>query len=98
MALFQPYKGTGTPPTIIEDGNIYFNLTDKTILVDHNNQRYTFEGTDTNTHLITSVNNKTGAVNLTYSDVGAASSNHTHTLASLGAAAASHTDHPCIEM
>ena len=34
--------------------------------------------TDTNTHAVTSVNSKTGAVTLTYSDVGAAASSHNH--------------------
>lgn len=35
--------------------------------------------TDTNTHAVSSVNGKTGAVSLTYSDVGAAKSSHNHT-------------------
>ena len=34
---------------------------------------------DTNTHAVSSVNSKTGAVSLTYSDVGAAPSSHDHT-------------------
>ena len=40
---------------------------------------------------VTSVNGKTGAVELGYEDVGAAAADHTHTLVELGAAAADHT-------
>ena len=36
----------------------------------------TYTSVDTNTHAVSSVNNKTGAVSLTYSDVGAAASSH----------------------
>ena len=46
---------------------------------------------------VTSVNGKTGAVDLGYEDVGAAAADHTHTLVELGAAAADHT-HTLVEL
>ena len=97
MANAKLYKGTGTPPSTITDGNVYFDLTNKKILVDHKTNRYTLLCTDTVPNVPTKTSQLTND-SITYASIGAAATSHSHAASDITSGTLSINQIPSIPM